>query len=263
MHSVAENMETQGETKAGKTQEIVLLGQLKAVLNGLPTINGMGIVKIARYDLNWQVLVESHASSELRPDGRIIMLYLDNAPTNARAAAQLVSESAGLVVALDIKGYQRLVRKLSLLPQSGIQAKLYDSMGEPTLWFDQVDLLRDLHASSADWWIDHHLKKAKTYADVAKIRKRLVESNLEQPFYQLYFGVNVGLESTGPIVCAQAQLRRWLPRLPADLGLLVKPIQSRYLVFELQDFGNHSAANLFALFGSGETYLQALQRAKQ
>lgn len=189
----------------------------------------------------------AHGSTTPHKHGRILELTLGPEPSDQEVVQALHKEPGDLLIGLNIQrgiGGSRLVRRLRVEcgAELSIELKLYDDGGQPTLYYDQVPELLEPNATNLEWWLERELRQCTTCKAAQAILVKLQERELSASIY------SIGGKDWRRFV-SEAKARQWLPKLPDDFAMLV----DKNGAFELP------RDQLFALFGSAETYLEAIQ----
>lgn len=234
---------------------VVHLADLKRALQLQPSslIRGLGLTNYNRGNVDpASVCPSEHARFVAHDNGLIVVLWLKQGPSKAEVLQRLLLEPDTLVLAVNVGSNHFLARKLRLdCGAANVEIKLHESNGLPALYFDEVPELLALNDTNADWCIEQMLKGLPEASD--QTAHALIAS---QPQLRLYAIVDPNGQSR--CFVSERKARAWLPKLPDKLEPLIRTTAfDRVFVFCA------TRDSLFALFGNADTYLAALQRARQ
>lgn len=244
-------------------KQVVTLDALKRALacqSGL-LIRGAGLRDYERGNvLPSAPLNDGHGSFVTHSAGKIAALKLaDGEQSDAAVVQRLLEEPDSLVLALKLQslsGKHMLVKKLRLdvQPALNVAIKLHgDDTGTPTVWYDEVPELLEPNETNLEWWIRTKLAQCSHADLVERLLKPLRAADLEQPLYAI-----AHRDFAKPLLVLEPKLREWLPRLPKDLAPLLSAESSELGEYGVLELACQCEA-LFALFGTSDTYLTALQ----
>lgn len=250
----------------------ITLESLKLILKDNPKISFDGFAITLLYRLNikppyFSTENPNHASTVVSNNGMILALQLSRTdePTDERIMNDILAMPDSLILGVKISdnGSIAMVRKLTVehstatAMQPTIKLKLHtNSLGLPSLYFDQIEALRALNADNEDQWIADKLKTDNFHQlDIYHyILEPRADLGLTKPLYQLHSAVdNVSSTQRVRMLVSKDKLKLLFPYLPVDdeqaLSLLTRRhCYDKYPGLEFFEF-HLKIETLFSLYG--------------